>query len=154
MESVSSEPPVLLSKGSPPINFPSSLHTIVTPNNGTIILLLTVKGYENALFGSPGRPTSMARTGASVMRPESNAHISTVTDTHFTARLRDEGGWFVITGGVSSPAGVLFFFFDMAGVLDYLEGGLRSELALRKYSLGPVPFSSTNRQFHNAYQRG
>jgi len=92
---------------------------MVTPNNGTIILLLTVKGYENGLLGSPGAPTSMAKTGASVMRPESNAHISTVTDIHFTARLRDEGGWFLIMGGGGSLAGVFFFFFDMAGVLEY-----------------------------------
>jgi hypothetical protein len=42
-----------------------------------------------------------------------------VTDTHFTARLSDEGGWLVMMGGVGSPAGVFFFFFDMAGVLDY-----------------------------------
>ena len=36
-----------------------------------------------------------------------------VMDIHFTARLRDEGGWFAVMGGLGSRAGT-FFFFDMA----------------------------------------
>ena len=116
MESVSSESSVLLSNVPPPSNFPSSLHTTVTPNNGTSILLLTMKGYENGLLGSCGVPTSMVRTWANAIRPEREAHISMVTDIHFTARLRDEGGWFVMVGGVRSPAGIFFFFFGMAGI--------------------------------------
>jgi len=39
--------------------------------------------------------------------------MSMVTDIHFTARLRGEGGWFVMVGGVRSAAGIFFFFFDM-----------------------------------------
>jgi hypothetical protein len=77
-----------------------------------------------------------------------------VTDIHFTARLRDDGGWFVMMGGVGSPAGAFFFFFDMAGVLDYYRAAFGQSLRCGKYSPGPVHFSSTNRQFHNGYQRG
>jgi hypothetical protein len=61
----------------------------------------------------------MVRTWANAIRPEREAHISMVTDIHFTARLRNEGGWFVMVGGVRSPVGIFFFFFDMAGMLDY-----------------------------------
>jgi len=61
----------------------------------------------------------MVRTGANAIRPESEAHMSMVTDIHFTARLRGEGGWFVMVGGVRSAAGIFFFFFGMSGVLDY-----------------------------------
>ena len=52
----------------------------------------------------------MVRTGANAIRPEREAHISMVTDIHFTARLRDEGGWFMMMGGVgwmSGPACVI-----------------------------------------------
>lgn len=118
MESVSTEPRVLVSNVPPPSNFTSSyLQEIVTPNNGTIIALLTMKGEENGLLGSSGVPTSTVRTGANVIRPEREVNISMVTDIHFTTCLRNEGGCFVRAGGLR-PSADSFFFFGMASVLD------------------------------------
>jgi hypothetical protein len=57
-------------------------------------------------------------------------------------------------GGVGSPAGVFFFVFDMAAVLDYYRVAFGQSLRCGKYSPGPGHFSSTNRQFHNRYQHG
>jgi hypothetical protein len=60
----------------------------------------------------------------------------------------------VMMGGVGSPAGVFFFFFDMAGVLDYSRAAFGRGVRRGEYSPGPVHLSSTNRQLHKSDQCG
>jgi len=153
MEVFSSEPSVLLSNVPPPSNFPSSLHTMVTPNNGHKHIVTYDEGVREWIVGFLWGADIYGQDGGKCIRPEREAHISMVTDIHFTARLRGEGGWFVMMGGVGSPA-VSFFSFLTWLCIGLLQGGLRQSLRCGKYSPGPVHFSSTNRQFHNRYQHG